>query len=84
MEAAGAAAAVGWVERSETHPDDRWVSLRSTHPTNDGFAIGAPADIVVIDALTPEQAVAEIAQPLAAFKNGRQTVEWKLPALLRP
>jgi cytosine deaminase len=49
-----------------------------------GFAIGAPADIVVIDALTPEQAVAEIAQPLAAFKNGRQTVEWKLPALLRP
>ena len=49
-----------------------------------GFAIGGPADIVVIDALTPEQAVAEIAQPLAVFKNGRQTVEWKLPTLLRP
>jgi cytosine deaminase len=49
-----------------------------------GFAIGGPADIVVIDALTPAQAVAEIAQPLAVFKNGRQTVEWALPTLLRP
>ena len=49
-----------------------------------GFAIGGPADIVVFDALTPQQAVAEIAQPIAAFKNGKQTVEWKLPTLLRP
>ena len=43
----------------------------------------ASADIVVIDAQTPEQAVAEIAQPVAAFKRGRQTVEWRPPALLR-
>jgi cytosine deaminase len=49
-----------------------------------GFAIGGPADIVVFGALTPEHAVAEIAQPLAAFKNGRQTVEWKLPTLMQP
>jgi cytosine deaminase len=49
-----------------------------------GFAIGGPADVVVFDALTPQQAVAEIAQPIAAFKNGKQTVEWKLPTLLRP
>ena len=29
-----------------------------------------PADLVVIDAVTPEQAIAEIRQPLAAFKLG--------------
>jgi cytosine/creatinine deaminase len=49
-----------------------------------GFAVGNPADVVILNAQTPQQAVAEIAQPLAAFKNGRQTVEWPLPALLRP
>jgi len=51
---------------------------------NYGFAVGNPADVVVINAQTPEQAVAEIAQPLAAFKNGRQTMAWSLPQLLRP
>jgi cytosine deaminase len=49
-----------------------------------GFRIGNPADIVVIDAQSPEQAVAEISQPIAAFKNGKQTTEWTLPKLLRP
>ena len=49
-----------------------------------GFAIGHPADIVIINAQSPEQAVAEIAQPLAAFKHGRRTVDWNLPRLLRP
>jgi cytosine deaminase len=49
-----------------------------------GLEIGRPADIVVIDAQAPEQAVAEIAQPVAAFKRGRQTVAWPLPQLLRP
>jgi len=49
-----------------------------------GFAVGHPADVVILNAQTPQQAVAEIAQPLAAFKNGRQTVEWPLPTLLRP
>src|SRR3989442_5885702 len=38
------------------------------------LVVGNPADIVVIDAVTPEQAIAEIRQPLAAFKRGRQTV----------
>ncbi|MGA6962047.1 MAG: amidohydrolase family protein, partial [Xanthobacteraceae bacterium] len=33
-----------------------------------GFAPGLPADIVVVDAQSPEQAIAEIAQPLAVFK----------------
>jgi cytosine deaminase len=49
-----------------------------------GFAVGNPADVVIFNAATPEQAVAEIAQPIAAFKNGRQTMAWSLPELLRP
>jgi cytosine deaminase len=48
-----------------------------------GFAVGNPADVVILNAQTPEQAVAEIAQPLAAFKNGRQTMRWNLPELMR-
>ena len=49
-----------------------------------GFIVGNPADIVIFNAQMPEQAVAEIAQPLAAFKNGRQTMAWSRPELLRP
>jgi cytosine deaminase len=39
-----------------------------------GIAVGNPADIVVIDAATPEQAVAENAAPLVVFKHGVRTV----------
>jgi cytosine deaminase len=49
-----------------------------------GFKVGNPGDVVIINAQSPEQAIAEIAQPLAAFKNGRQTMEWDPPKLLRP
>jgi cytosine deaminase len=49
-----------------------------------GIVIGNRADVVVIDAQSPEQAVAEIAQPVAVFKNGRRTVQWDLPTLMRP
>src|SRR5256885_11531414 len=49
-----------------------------------GFAVGNPADAVIIDAQTPEQAVAEIARPVAGFKNGKQTVAWERPQLIRP
>jgi len=49
-----------------------------------GFTVGNPADVVILNARTPEQAVAEIAQPLAAFKNGRQTMRWSLCELLPP
>ena len=38
----------------------------------------------IINAQSPEQAVMEIAHPVAAFKNGRQTLRWELPELLRP
>ena len=49
-----------------------------------GFSVGNPADIVIIDAQSPEQAVAEISRPVAAFKNGKRTVVWHPPELLRP
>jgi cytosine deaminase len=62
-----------------THSSARLLNLKSY-----GLAVGHPADVVIIDARTPEQAVAEIAQPVAAFKNGRRTVEWAPPELLRP
>jgi cytosine deaminase len=48
-----------------------------------GIAPGHPADIVILDAETPEQAIAEISRPVACFKNGRQTVRWHAPELLR-
>ena len=49
-----------------------------------GIAIGNPADLVVIDASTPEQAVAELRPPLAVWKRGRQTVTRTRPVLHRP
>lgn len=49
-----------------------------------GFKVGNPGDVVILDAESPKQAIAEIARPLAAFKNGRQTVRWNAPELLRP
>jgi cytosine deaminase len=59
-------------------------SARLLNLTDYGIAVGNPADIVVIDAATPEQAVAEIAAPLAAFKRGRQTVTRPRAMLHRP
>lgn len=59
-------------------------SARVLNLRNYGFAVGNPADVVVFEAQSPEQAVAEIARPVAAFKNGKQTVEWQAPQLLRP
>jgi cytosine/creatinine deaminase len=49
-----------------------------------GIAIGNPADLVVIDAKSPGEAVAEIRQPLAVFKRGRRTVTRHRPELHRP
>jgi len=49
-----------------------------------GLAVGNPADIVLFDAQTPEQAIAEIRNPLAAFKHGRQTMLRQPPQLMRP
>jgi cytosine/creatinine deaminase len=49
-----------------------------------GIAVGNPADMVVLDATSQARAIAEIAQPLYAFKRGRRTVTRPLPELHRP
>jgi cytosine deaminase len=59
-------------------------SARLLNLTDYGLAVGNPADIVVIDATSPEQAIAEIRQPIAVFKRGRRTVVRRPPELRRP
>ncbi len=59
-------------------------SARLMNCSDYGLSVGARADVVVIDAQTPAQAIAEIAQPVAAFKNGRQTMAWNPPEIIRP
>ena len=59
-------------------------SARLLNLTDYGIVIGNPADIVVIDAGSPEQAVAEIRQTLAVFKRGRRTVRREPAELVRP
>jgi len=49
-----------------------------------GLAPGNPADLVVIDAATPEQAIAEIRPPLAVWKRGKRTVTRHPPKLHAP
>jgi cytosine deaminase len=59
-------------------------SARLLNLRNYGLKAGNPADVVILDAQSPEQAIAEISRPLAVFKNGRQTVRWHAPELLKP
>jgi cytosine deaminase len=59
-------------------------SARLMNLADYGIAVGNPADIVVIDAVTPEQAVAENAAPLVVFKHGRRTVTRPRAELHRP
>lgn len=49
-----------------------------------GIAVGAPADLIVLDAPSPEAAVAELAPVLHAFKHGRATVTRGAPMLHWP
>ncbi len=49
-----------------------------------GVEVGHAADLVVLDCHTPEQAVAELAPVLAAFKRGRRTVTRRPAELHRP
>jgi cytosine/creatinine deaminase len=72
---------------AELHECFRMLTDRSAQVLNlkdYGFAVGHPADVVIVNASMPEQAIAEISQPLSVFKNGKQTVDWSLPKLLRP
>jgi cytosine/creatinine deaminase len=49
-----------------------------------GLKPGNSADIVIIDAESPEQAIAQIRQPVAVWKRGRRTVTRHPPQLHRP
>ena len=63
------------------------ISARSARLLNHrdyGLAVGNPADIVIIDATSPEHAIAEICRPLAVYKRGKRTVTWHPPKLNRP
>jgi len=59
-------------------------SARLLNLADYGLSVGNPADIVIIDAQSPDQAVAEIARPVAVFKRGCRTVVWHPPELVRP
>ena len=49
-----------------------------------GIKVGSQAEVTVIDAKTPAEAVATNAPVLAVFKRGRQTVRRPRAELLRP
>ncbi|HEY4040665.1 MAG TPA: amidohydrolase family protein [Rhodopila sp.] len=49
-----------------------------------GISIGNPADVVVFDAATPEEAIAAVKAPLAVFKHGVRTVTRLRAELHRP
>ncbi|MEX2296066.1 MAG: amidohydrolase family protein [Dongiaceae bacterium] len=49
-----------------------------------GIEVGAPADIVVLDAKDRAQAVMELVRPVCAFKRGRLTFRRSATELLRP
>ena len=49
-----------------------------------GIAVGNPADLVVLDATSTAQAVAEVAPTMYGFKRGRRTFTRPLPELHRP
>jgi cytosine deaminase len=48
-----------------------------------GFAVGNPADIVILDCTDAASAVAELAQPLYGFKRGRRSFTRPRPVLHR-
>jgi cytosine deaminase len=49
-----------------------------------GIEAGNPADLVVLDCTTPEQAIAELALPLYGFKGGRRTFTRKAVEVHHP
>jgi cytosine deaminase len=49
-----------------------------------GIAVGNPADIVIFDAVTPEEVIAEVKAPLVVFKHGQRTVTRPAAVLHRP
>jgi cytosine deaminase len=46
-----------------------------------GIAVGGPADLVCLDASSPTEAIATLAQPLWGIKRGRASFTWARPQL---
>lgn len=59
-------------------------SARILNAKDYGIAVGNPADVVIIDSRSPEQAVSEIRHPIAVFKHGRRTVTRPAPQIHDP
>lgn len=59
-------------------------SARLMRLTDYGVAVGKSADLLVLDCATRASAVAELVQPIAGYKRGRQTFSREAPRLLRP
>lgn len=59
-------------------------SARLMNLSDYGIVVGNPADIVVFDAVTPEEAIAEVRGALVAFKNGVRTVTRPAAELHKP
>ena len=59
-------------------------SARLIRLTDYGIADGMPADLVALDAATPEAAVAQLAQPMWGMKRGRPTFTRARPVLHAP
>ena len=49
-----------------------------------GIAVGKPADLVVLDTDSGQNAIAELPDLLAGFKRGRQVFERRAPVLFKP
>jgi cytosine deaminase len=49
-----------------------------------GIKVGNPADVTVLEATSPRQAVAELREPIAVFKRGKRTVTRRPTELHRP
>ena len=49
-----------------------------------GIVVGNPADIVVLDSMSASAAIAELAQPLMAMKNGRMSFTRPVPEIYWP
>jgi cytosine deaminase len=52
--------------------------------TDYGIVVGYPADLVVLDCKSPSAAVAELAPPLLAMKNGHVSMSRAAPVLHQP
>ena len=59
-------------------------SARLLRRADYGVAVGNPADLVLVDAPSPADAIREISPVLAAFKAGRRTVTRQAAVLHRP